>query len=120
MTVAQLRILLLLHTDGASRMSSIAAKLGIAVSTGTGTIDNLVKKGLVERSADPEDRRVVTCYLSLPGQEIINSIWSQGQSQMEFLLRGLTVEQLQKAKEVADFLLTNVQSKLKDNSGKNK
>jgi DNA-binding MarR family transcriptional regulator len=113
MTVAQLRILLLLHTDGPSRMSSIAAKLGIAVSTATGIIDNLVKKDLVGRGADPEDRRVVICFLSPPGRQIINSIWLQGQSQMEYLLNGLSREQLQKAKEVADFLLVNVKSKLK-------
>ena len=49
MTVAQLRVLLLLHTEGPSRMSSIATTLGIAVSTATGIIDNLVKKDLVIR-----------------------------------------------------------------------
>ena len=107
MTVAQLRILLLLHTDGPSRMSSIAAKLGIAVSTATGIMDNLVKKELVVRNADPEDRRVVICVLSLMGQEIINRIWAQGQLQMERLMRGLSREQLEKAKEVAEFLLAN-------------
>ena len=36
MTVAQLRVLLFLYTDGQSRMSSIASSLGIAVSTATG------------------------------------------------------------------------------------
>ena len=110
MTVAQLRVLLLLHTEGQSRMSSIAVTLGIAVSTATGIIDNLVKKGLVARSANTEDRRVVICALSPQGQEIINRIWAQGQLQMENLLRGLSIEQLEKAKEVAEFLLHNAQS----------
>jgi len=110
MTVAQLRVLLLLHTESETRMSSIASTLGIAVSTATGIIDNLVKKDLVIRSADTGDRRVVICALSPPGQEIINRIWAHGQSQMEKLLRGLSTEQLQKAKEVAGFLLLNVKS----------
>jgi DNA-binding MarR family transcriptional regulator len=110
MTVAQLRVLLLLYTEGQSRMSSIASTLGIAVSTATGIIDNLVKKELVTRSADAEDRRVVICGLSPKGQEIINRIWIYGQLQMEKLLNGLTPEQLEKAKEVADFLLRNTQS----------
>jgi DNA-binding MarR family transcriptional regulator len=108
MTVAQLRVLLLLHTEGQSRMSSIAGNLGIAVSTATGIIDNLVKKKLVKRSAYIEDRRVVICALSPQGQEIINRMWAQGQLQMEKLLRGLSPEQLEKAKEVAEFLLVNV------------
>ena len=108
MTVAQLRVLLLLHTEGQSRMSSIAANLGIAVSTATGIIDNLVKKKLVIRSADIEDRRVVICSLSPQGQEIISRMWALGRFQMEKLLRGLSPEQLQKAEEVAEFLLANV------------
>jgi hypothetical protein len=40
----------------------------------------------------------------------MNSIWAQGRFHMERLLRGLTVEQLEKAKEVAEFLLLNTQS----------
>ena len=110
MTVAQLRVLLLLHTEGPSRMSSIAATLGIAVSTATGIIDNLVRKELVIRSADTEDRRVVICGLSPRGQEIINSIWIYGQLQMKKLLIGLSPEQLEKAKEVAEMLLANVKT----------
>ena len=110
MTVAQLRVLLLLHTEGPSRMSSIAATLGIAVSTATGIIDNLVKKELVSRSADTEDRRVVICGLSPKGQEVINSIWIYGQLQMKKLLNGLTAEQLEKAKEVAEMLLLNAKT----------
>jgi DNA-binding MarR family transcriptional regulator len=110
MTVAQLRVLLLLHTEGPSRMSSIAGTLGIAVSTATGIIDNLVKKELVTRSADAEDRRVVICGLSPRGQEVINSIWIYGQLQMKKLLNGLSPEQLEKAREVADMLLMNVKT----------
>ena len=118
MTVAQLRVLLLLHTEGQSRMSSIASTLGIAVSTATGIIDNLVKKELVTRGADPEDRRVVICALSPQGQETMNRIWALGRLQMEKLLHGLSSEQLEKAKEVAQFLLLNVKSRSL-NSNKN-
>ena len=117
MTVAQLRVLLLLHTEGPSRMSSIAATLGIAVSTATGIIDNLMKKELVSRRADTEDRRVVICGLSPRGQEVINSIWIYGQLQMKKLLNGLSPEQLEKAKEVADILLMNVKTQSAKSTG---
>jgi DNA-binding MarR family transcriptional regulator len=111
MTVAQLRVLLVLYTEGASRMSAIASSLDIAVSTATGIVDNLVKKGLVMRGTDPEDRRLVICTLSPQGQETINRLWALGQFQIEKLLRGLSLEQLKKAAEVAEFLLGNVTSK---------
>ena len=111
LTVAQLRVLLMLFTGGPSRMSSIASSLGIAVSTATGIVDNLVRKGLVLRGTDPEDRRLVICTLSSQGKETINRLWTLGQFQIEKLLQGLSLEQLKKAAEVAEFLLANVTKK---------
>ena len=107
-TVAQLRVLLILLTDGPSRMSAIASILGVALSTATGIVDNLVKKELAVREADPNDRRLVICKLTPAGQELMNGLWRSGEFQMERLLGGLTIEQLRKADEVAGILLENV------------
>jgi len=107
-TVAQLRVLLILLTDGPSRMSSIASVLDVALPTATGIVDNLVRKELVVREADPHDRRLVICKLSTAGQELISGLWRSGEFQMERLLNGLTLEQLEKAAEVAEMLLDNV------------
>jgi len=108
LTVAQLRVLLVLQAAGPSRMSDIAAALEIALPTATGIVDKLVKKGLVVREADLQDRRLVIAGLSAEGQELINGLWISGQIQMERLLDGLTAEQLAKAAEVAEMLLENV------------
>lgn len=107
-TVAQLRVLLVLHTDGPSRMGSIASAIGVALSTATGIVDHLVRKGLVLRDADPQDRRLVICKLSPEGQGLANRLWTWGQSQIEKLLESMTEEQLQKAVEVTEFLHSNV------------
>ncbi|MFC1949611.1 MarR family winged helix-turn-helix transcriptional regulator [Chloroflexota bacterium] len=116
-TVAQLRVLLVLQSRGASRMSDIASGLDVALSTATGVVDHLVRKGLVEREDDPQDRRLVICRLSDTGQQLIDSLWLSGQSQMERLLDGLTSEQLEKAAEVARMLFNNVSGKTGTNSG---
>lgn len=106
-TVAQLRVILVLHTEGSSRMGSIASAIGVALSTATGIVDHLVRKDLVLRDADPQDRRLVICKLSPEGQELANRLWTWGQSQIEKLLESLTAEQLQKAAEVTEFLYSN-------------
>lgn len=108
LTVAQLRTLLILHTDGPSRMSHIASVLDVALSTATGIVDNLVKKEMVAREDDPHDRRLVICKLSPAGQELIGGLWRSGEFQMERLLDGLSPGQLKKANGVADMLLDNV------------
>ena len=110
LTLAQLRVLLLLHTEGPSRMSAIAQATGATLPTITGTVDLLVKKGLVVRRDDPSDRRLVITELSPAGKAMMGKMWSQGEEQMEKLLGGLSREELEKAKEVALILLRNVNS----------
>ena len=107
-TVTQLRTLLILLTDGPSNMSHIASVLDVALSTATGIVDNLVRKEMAVREADPNDRRLVICKLSPGGQELIGGLWRSGESQMERLLDGLKLEQLEKAAEVANMLLDNI------------
>jgi DNA-binding MarR family transcriptional regulator len=111
-TVAQLRVLLVLYTRGSSRMSAIASFLGVAISTTTSIVDNLVKKGLVIRSDVPEDRRLVICSLSPEGQALINRLWMLSRGQIENLLKGLTLEQLRKTAEVLGFILSNAREKI--------
>ena len=111
LTVAQLRVLLVLQSQGPSRMSNIAWIIGVTLPTATGVVDNLVRKELIVRENDPQDRRLVICRLAPAGQELINKLWTSGRFQMENLLDGLTPEQLEKAREVARMLLENVTRK---------
>jgi DNA-binding MarR family transcriptional regulator len=111
LTLAQLRLLLVLRAQGPSRMSDIAAVLGIALSTATGIVDNLVRKELAVRETEPQDRRLVICRLSPQGQELINRLWISGQFQISRLLEGLTRPQLEEAAGVAQMLLDNLSRK---------
>ncbi|KYH28742.1 MULTISPECIES: MarR family winged helix-turn-helix transcriptional regulator [Clostridium] len=52
----------------ARTMSEVAADLGITVGTLTTAINNLVKKGYVERQRDEKDRRVVKIILTRAGK----------------------------------------------------
>ena len=117
LSVAQLRVLLVLQSQGPSRMSSIASVIGIALPTATGVVDNLVKKGLAIREYDPQDRRLVICKLSAQGQDLINKLWMSGRFQMENLLEGLSEEQLEKAHEVALILYENISRRSGENVG---
>ncbi len=111
-TVAQLRVLLVLYARGPSRMSSLASCIGIAISTATSIVDNLVKKGMVIRSDVPEDRRLVICTLSPEGQALINRLWMLSRGQIENLLQGLTLEQLKKTAEVVGFILATAKENI--------
>lgn len=52
------------------RMSSIAASLNITVGTLTVAVNNLVKKGYLEKYRSEEDRRVVNVILTETGKNV--------------------------------------------------
>jgi len=107
MTVTQLRMLLLLQSFGPLRMSDIAAKLQVTLPTTTIIVNNLVRKNMAQREANPQDRRLVICKLSPEGQKLINKLWDSGRIAIEKLLEGFTAEQMQKTAEMAELFYRN-------------
>ena len=116
-TLVQMRVLFVLHSGGPKRMSDLASVMDAAMSTMTGIVDNLVKKELVIREADQQDRRVVVCRLSGKGEELGGGLWRWGQSQVERMLQTLSVDQLRLAVGTTQFLLENIISQNIADSG---
>lgn len=96
-TVAQLRVLIILRDGGPSPMGPLAAAARVVPSSATGIVDNLVGRGLVLREADTRDRRRVICRLSPDGQALVDNLWTWGRSQVEKLLEELTDNELEYA-----------------------
>src|SRR5688572_2500187 len=65
-TMAQMRVLMLLDGVGESRMSDLAPKLGISPSTLSSLVERLVEADLAQRRDDARDRRSVLVSLT-PG-----------------------------------------------------
>jgi len=59
------------HGPGAT-MNELARGQGCALSTATALVDRLLKHGLAERAADPEDRRVVRIRPSAKGRALLS------------------------------------------------
>lgn len=93
LTLPQLRALGYLG-ERAQRMGDIAAFLGSSVSSATSLIERLVAKGLIARSQDPDDRRVVLCQLTATGRATIERVWRMQRMRLELFAEVLTVEEL--------------------------
>lgn len=95
LTVSQVKVILMLFTDGMMRMGTLASELGVSLPTATGIVDRLGERSLVLREGDPQDRRVVLCRLSEEGRKLAASLWEVGQQQTRQLLEAMTSEELQ-------------------------
>jgi DNA-binding MarR family transcriptional regulator len=87
LTMPRLRVLFYLGRSGPVPVGQIAAGLGVAQPSATETIEKLVGKGLVERTADPSDRRVVLVGLTDRGKEMIDRPWETRRAVLASALR---------------------------------
>ena len=95
MTIPQIKTLILLERMGPMRMGSISTYLERALSATTTVVDRLVEKNLVDRSSDPEDRRVVLCELTDTGREAISRFWRIGSDRIQLVADSLDTQQLE-------------------------
>lgn len=73
LSITEVHTLEAVGTKGCKSMSEIAAKLRIAVSTLTISVNRLVNKGYVQRSRANEDRRIVKVALTEEGVRIVEN-----------------------------------------------
>lgn len=71
LSLAQYRFLALL-AEGSSAASALASGLAVSRPSVTAVADGLVARGLVERRADDDDRRVVGHALTAKGQQMLD------------------------------------------------
>jgi DNA-binding MarR family transcriptional regulator len=69
-TVSQGYTIMSLPQEGELTMNALSQTIGVAGSTATRMVDQLVRKDLVARRNDPDDRRVVRVALTQRGQEL--------------------------------------------------
>lgn len=94
LTMQQLRVLVLLSTDGPLPQGDLAHALGVGMASVTGLVDRLVARDLVARTEDPHDRRIRLASLAPAGTELMEQISSAGQQTQRALLARIDLDAL--------------------------
>jgi len=85
-TMPQAKMLHLVASEGHIRMSTLAARLGVTLSTVSGLVERLVEAGCVSRHDDPSDRRQVVVSLTPEGEALIERFRDLNRRQLRGLL----------------------------------
>ena len=94
LTFAQSRVLrILARRDEPMRIGDLAARFEVAPRSATSMIDSLETLGLVERRADPTDRRSVLVGLTGDGVALMQRIGEARRASAEALFARLTTAQ---------------------------
>ena len=70
-SMQQAYALTLIHYNGPRRISEISEHMMVSAAAASQMVDRLEKRGLVERTANPGDRRVRTVILSDEGKSFV-------------------------------------------------
>lgn len=93
LTVSQGYTLLAFPAQDTVRMSELSGSMGLANSTMTRMVDQLVQKGLVQREPDDTDRRAILVGLTLVGQEVQRTLQTQFQEFFKLVLQELEADE---------------------------
>lgn len=111
MSTPQFKALLLISEEEGIRMRELARKMGGSFSNATVLVDRLVERGLVERLAEPQDRRVVLVRVSEEGRRLIEQLITSWRTLSPSLLETLDPEDLATVHKALRVLLEAAQGR---------
>ncbi len=94
LTIAQLKSLFFISNQGSTNLATLAAALGVTSTNTTGIIDRLVKQGLVSRTENPENRRMLLLRATDKGEELVAKLRERRKGYMSEVLQRMSVDEL--------------------------
>jgi DNA-binding MarR family transcriptional regulator len=97
-----------LRAKGPSTLGDLAESLDVSPRNITGLVDHLEKDGLIERFADPEDRRATRVRLAPAGKQKLSDIKRAIGSPQHGVVAGFTDEELKQLRHLLLKLVRNI------------
>lgn len=94
LTIGQLKSLFYIRNQGSTNLGNLAAALRVTPTNTTGIVDRLVKQGLVSRTENPEDRRMLILQPTQQGEELVNKLRSKRRDYLSEVLGRMDVAEL--------------------------
>ena len=94
LTLPQIRILYFL-SRGPKRITDVSQAHGVALPNASNMVERLVKKGLVQRVPDPNDRRVALASLTNKGRQAVEAMARSNFVIVENLAMALSIAELE-------------------------
>lgn len=99
-TAAEARVLAHMSVCGGMRQHHLADRLGCAPMSVTAFLDRLERAGLIERSADPKDRRAKIARLTPAAGPILEQIQTAGERSRKVAFAGVQKDDFEAFKSV--------------------
>ena len=102
LTMAQLRLIYTLLIEGERSIGELAERLSVRPPTVTGLTNRLIKQRLIERLADPSDRRIVRIGLTKDGRRVLGEIEAASRAYLDQIFGKMGEEKVEELIRVLD------------------
>ena len=94
-SLIHLQVLAILDADGPLPMGRLAEALDVSQASATGIVDRMAQRALVERTDDPDDRRVVRVAMTVDGRRMVEGVAAERKERLARVLEELTDDELE-------------------------
>ncbi|WP_431240481.1 MarR family transcriptional regulator [Mycolicibacterium aichiense] len=101
-TVPQLRVLVMIDTQGPLNLASVAAALDISPSNASRICDRLIKAGFLHRQDSAADRRNISLSLTTEGRQLVRKMNRHRRRAITRALRAMSVKERQSVVNALD------------------
>lgn len=92
-TLTQYRTLVVLASRGPQHLGGLATAVGVTPATATRMCDRLVRKGLIRRRVEPENRRQLRVALTERGRALVDAVTERRRQEIERILAEIPFDQ---------------------------
>lgn len=100
-------VLLALYRADGQTISELGEAVSLEKSTMTGLIDRMVRAGLVNREADPADRRVLRVWLTDRGKQVQAGIGKVLGQAYQDLTQGVADKEVERVERILGHIIEN-------------
>ena len=116
-TFAQMKLLKMVSLTKGYSVSNVAQFLGVSTAAASRAVDRLVRRGLINRTEAPEDRRAVELSLTPKGEALLASYDTAAAGALDRVFGDLSTDQLQQVGELLDRLSVSIVDRAEDADG---
>ena len=107
-TVPQVKLLKLVAMTQGYTLGDVASFLDVSNAAASKAVDRLVRRDLLQRSEDPDDRRAMHLSLTQAGDCLLSAYESARRRKLESIFEQFAAEDLQRAAELLDRISADI------------
>ena len=92
-TLTQYRTLVVLASRGPQSLAELADAVDVTPPTATRMCDRLIKKGLIVRRHERDDRRLIRLTLAKDGRELVDAVTQRRRTEIAHLMEAIPQDQ---------------------------